>query len=701
MSRTDADIEMAFYDRFFLSKNLEPYPVQEEAFEHIFAGRNIMVTVPTGTGKTMMAKAALFKALQAGQTAVYTTPLRALTEEKYRELAADFGESKVGFATGDYKANRDAPIQVQVAEILWNEIFGGKKTHPADVVVMDEGHYFNDPERGYVWEQSIIGLDPKTQLVILSATVGHAKQFCQWVATTRQVPIELVESTERRVPLHHEYREQYVIEAVRALHEAGDTPAILFTFGRKQCFERARILKSCPRFTTDEEREAIAKEWKRASLGGGVAKELEALLLHGIGVHHAGILPRYKHLVEELTLARLLRFVVSTETIAAGLNLPARTVMFPSLRKHIKGSGRLLTSAEFHQMAGRAGRPQFDTEGLALALAPEEVVQEVRKEIKEAKKRGRKFDEEKLTRTVYSKAKSDAQKKGDVTWDADAHEALVQGQPAPLQSRTKVTAEMVLALGLPDLVSAKETALDLPPSISPNARTITRHLLLPDNERREAEQRLQHVTDNLRALGVIDEHGQQIAGEVIGSIRGLDGLFVYYTLAHHELDHDGWREMLELLVDHNVIHKQLQRKADEKKREWILERLRERRQESPQISFEDVEEEYEREFPRELSGAEKILQEFIGKVPHPELHGGKVQKNVWTMMQTDDISFMDFVEDHDLAREEGSLFSYLARLMKAAKMLHEVTENPHLSNIETAIRSRLAVIDERVMEDLW
>src|SRR3954462_4043612 len=278
---TDGELELQFYEKFLWSRGLEPYPVQGQAIGHIFAGRSLLVTVPTGTGKTLMAKAALHAALGRGHRAIYTTPLRALTEEKYRELCADFGDDNVGFATGDYKVNREAPIQVEVAEILWNRIVAEKHVSPADIVVMDEGHYFNDPERGYVWEQSIIGLDPRTQLVILSATVGRPEQFTHWGELTRRVPMALVESRERKVPLVHEYREDMMIDTVRELAHSGDVPAIIFVFGREQCFEVARLLKSCRRFTTDEEKAKVEEMCNAALLETGVARELRSLLTHG------------------------------------------------------------------------------------------------------------------------------------------------------------------------------------------------------------------------------------------------------------------------------------------------------------------------------------------------------------------------------------------------------------------------------------
>src|SRR3954468_11794879 len=633
---SDGELELSFYDKFLWSRGLEPYPVQEQAVSHIFAGRSVLVTVPTGTGKTVMAKAALHRAMGRGEKAIYTTPLRALTEEKFRELCEDFGEENVGFATGDYKVNREAPIQVEVAEILWNRIVADKHVCPAEIVVMDEGHYFNAPERGYVWEQSIIGLDPRTQLVVLSATVGHPERFCHWVELTRRVPMALVDSRERKVPLVHEFREEMLIDTVRDLAFTGDVPAIVFVFGREQCFEVARLLKSCRRFTSDEEKAKVEAMCDEALLPSGASKELRPLLTHGIGIHHAGILPRYKQLVEQLALARLIKFVVSTETIAAGINLPARTVVFPALRKFVKQQARLVTAAEYHQMSGRAGRPQFDDRGLAITLAPEEIVSELKKKLKDASKRPA-YDEAKIKRGVYSQAVGEAKRKGDIVWTPEVHADLVKGEPAELRSKTKITAEQVLAIGLRDLVEAPalddlqairmaEAEASLPPSMRLDIVTVIENLLLTDRERKELLKVLAQLVDNLKAVGVIDEHGKQIAGQMIRELQGMDGLFIYYVLFNHQLDYVELRQLIEYLIDHDAIQRLLDRKDDDVKREWCRAKLRELRDSNPHITWEDVEAEWDKEHPRPLIKVELIQAELAAKVPHPELHGGRNPK---------------------------------------------------------------------------
>ncbi|HEX7702980.1 MAG TPA: DEAD/DEAH box helicase [Kofleriaceae bacterium] len=705
---TDAELELAFYEQFLWGKGLEPYPVQETAISAIFAGKSVMVTVPTGTGKTLMAKAALFRAFHRRESAVYTTPLRALTEEKYRELGADFGEGNVGFATGDFKVNREAPIQVEVAEILWNRIVADKAVAPADVVVMDEAHYFNDPERGYVWEQSIIGLDPRVQLVVLSATVGHPEKFCQWAEVTRRVPLELIDSRERKVPLVHEFREEMLIETVKGLAHSGDVPAIIFIFGREQCFEVARLLKSCRRFTTDEEKATIEKLCDEALLPSGVAKELRPLLTHGIGIHHAGILPRYKQLVEQLALDRLIKFVVSTETIAAGINLPARTVVFPSLRKFIKKEPRIITAAEYHQMSGRAGRPQFDDRGLAITLAPEQIVSDLKKELKDAAKRPA-YDEMKVKKSVYGRARADAQKHGDLIWTPETHAELVQGEPAELRSKTKITAEQVLAIGLPDLEKVKIGATEaetrmaaveasLPPSMRLDIVTVIDNLLLGDRDRKDLLKVLDQLVANMRALGVLDEHGHQVSGQMIRELQGMDALLTWYILFNHQLEYIELRELVEYLIDHDIIQRQLNRKGEDEKREWMRTKLRELRFDNPHITWDDVEAEWEKEHPRVLTKIELIHQEFSSKIPHPELHGGKKPKSTWAQLEESGLGFLEFVDKHGLEHEEGNLFSYLVRVMNFANKMGEASKLSELNDMADRVKALLARIDLRMVE---
>ncbi|NJK88253.1 MAG: hypothetical protein HC923_01910 [Myxococcales bacterium] len=388
--------------------------------------------------------------------------------------------------------------------------------------------------------------------------------------------------------------------------------------------------------------------------------EFSKLLQHGIGVHHAGVLPSYRRLVEELTADRLLKFVVTTETIAAGINLPAKRCVFPSLKKVIKKDARLLVPAEYHQMAGRAGRPQFDTEGIAITLAPEEVVQEFRRELRETQKRSSgAIGEEKIKKKHYARAKAEAKSKNDVSWDREDHLRLVDGQPAALKSQSKVTAEQILAIGLPDLSAtallgegiastgpsmptedaASGAAQDPMDERAPGLERlditkVISHLLLPDAERWEAHKRLAQITRNLQALGVLDEAGRPLKGEMIGKIRGIDGTFVHFVFENEQLDPPLAREMLEYLIEHDAIQRKLEQVERALRKAWVLERLRELRRESPQITFEDVEAMYEEEHPYVPTRIEVVHQTFLSKLPHPELHGGKRPKQIWAEIET-------------------------------------------------------------------
>jgi len=349
---------------------------------------------------------------------------------------------------------------------------------------------------------------------------------------------------------------------------------------------------------------------------------------------------------------------------------------------------------------------------LAITLAPEEVVSELKKELKDAKKRPA-YDEERVRKGVYNRARSDAQRKGDIAWTPDVHAELVKGEPAELRSKTKITAEQVLAIGLPDLTEKPvlaeadkaaaarmaEAEASLPPSMRLDIVTVIENLLLTERERKELLKVLDQLVANLKAIGVIDEHGKQVSGDMIRLLQGMDGLLIYYVLFNHQLEYVELRELVEYLIDHDIIQRLLDRKGEDAKREWMRTKLREMRDENPQVTWEDVEAAWEKENPRELTRIEVIHSEFSGKVPHPELHGGKKAKNTWAQLEDSGMTFLEFVEKHGLEHEEGNLFSYLVRVMNFARKLHQASQLTEFEDMAERVQKLLARVDVRLVDD--
>lgn len=372
--------------RYFDQLVHQPYPMQEEALLAWFSCRQgVLVCAPTGTGKTLIAEAALFEALHTNTVAYYTTPLIALTEQKYREMQEaavrwGFSSRDVGLVTGNRRENPDAQILVVVAEILFNRLL-----HPeiwdfdcVSAVVMDEFHSFNDPERGIVWEFTLGLLPPHIRTLLLSATVGNAAEFLYWLRTAHGRDLELVVADERKVPLVFQWvPDRLLTEQIESMAEGDEaarkTPALVFCFNREECWSIAEQLKGRDMVARDQQT-AIQEILKDVDLSQGAGPKLKQLLMRGVGVHHAGVLPKYRRLVEDLFQKKLLSVVVCTETLSAGINLPARSVVLPSLVKGPREKRRLIDPSSAHQMFGRAGRPQFDTQGYVFVLAHEDDV---------------------------------------------------------------------------------------------------------------------------------------------------------------------------------------------------------------------------------------------------------------------------------------------------------------------------------------
>ncbi len=363
-----------------------PYPLQEEAILSWFTSeQGVLVCAPTGTGKTLIAEAALFEALHQGSVAYYTTPLVALTEQKFAEMqqAAQrwgFSPELVGLVTGNRRVNPQARVLVVVAEILLNRLLhtAAFDFDQVSAVVMDEFHSFADPERGIVWEFALGLLPAHVRLLLLSATVGNAREFVAWLARCHNRKLDLVEGTERRVPLTYQWvpdelLAEQLVRMARGSPEERLTPALVFAFNREECWTVAEQLKGC-NLVQEPERSQLAREVERLDLRKGAGPKLKQLLIRGVGVHHAGVLPKYRRMVEHLFQRKLLAVCMCTETLAAGINLPARSVVLTSLVKGPAGKQKLIDPSTAHQIFGRAGRPQYDTQGYVFALAHEDDV---------------------------------------------------------------------------------------------------------------------------------------------------------------------------------------------------------------------------------------------------------------------------------------------------------------------------------------
>jgi superfamily II DNA/RNA helicase len=367
-----------------------PYSVQEEALLAWFmAEQGVLVCAPTGTGKTLIAEAALFEALHTGSMAYYTTPLIALTDQKFQEMQAaaerwGFARDEIGLVTGNRKVNPDARILVVVAEILLNRLLhlDAFDFSRVSAVVMDEFHSFADPERGIVWELSLALLPKHIRLLLLSATVGNSAEFVNWLDRCHGRKVELVESFDRKVPLTYRYVPdqflgEFLVDAAKGDETTRKIPALVFCFNRDECWSVAEMLKGLdvlPR----KNKARLNAEVDKYNWPDGVGPKLKQILRRGVGVHHAGLLPFYRRAVEDLFQKKLLSVAVCTETLAAGINLPARSVVMTSLVKGPFGKEKVIDPSTAHQIFGRAGRPQFDTQGFVFALAHEDDVRILR-----------------------------------------------------------------------------------------------------------------------------------------------------------------------------------------------------------------------------------------------------------------------------------------------------------------------------------
>ncbi len=485
----------ALFDAFATwadDQGLSLYPAQEEALMELVSGANVILNTPTGSGKSLVATGAHFTALAHKQRTFYTAPIKALVSEKFCALCDIFGAAEVGMMTGDSSVNPGAPIICCSAEILANIALRDGADADVGQVVMDEFHFYSEPDRGWAWQVPLLEL-PKAQFLLMSATLGDVTRFKDDLTRRTGRETAVVASAERPVPLFFSFGMTPLHEALEELLTTNQTPVYVVHFTQAAALERAQALMSI-NVCTKREKEEIARLIGDFRFSPGFGKTLSRLVRHGIGVHHAGMLPKYRRLVERLAQAGLMKIVCGTDTLGVGINVPIRTVVFTALSKYDGVRTRLLKAREFHQIAGRAGRAGYDTLGTVLVQAPEHVIENE----KALAKLG---DDQKKRRKFVRKKPPE----GMVSWGQPTFDRLVAAEPEPLTSSFQVTHAMLLnVIGRPG-----------------DAFAAMRKLLTDNHEERPAQRR--HIRKaiaiyrGLLAAGIVskldepDEQGRTIA----------------------------------------------------------------------------------------------------------------------------------------------------------------------------------------------
>ena len=487
----DPDDFVGIFDDWVRERGIRLYPAQEEAVLELVLGRHLVLSTPTGTGKSLVALAAHGIALAQGRRSWYTAPIKALVSEKFFQLVEAFGPEKVGMVTGDSSVNPDAPIICCTAEILANFALRQGADADADVVVMDEFHYYADPQRGWAWQVPLLLL-PRAQFLLMSATLGDVSALAEDVERRTGREVAQVTGVSRPVPLDYRYVMTPVHETVEQLLADGLAPVYIVHFAQAAAVERAQALSSA-KVASREQRDAIAEEIGGFRFSPGFGATLSRLIRAGIGVHHAGMLPKYRRLVEQLAQRGLLRVICGTDTLGVGINVPIRTVLFTGLTKYDGVKMRQLSAREFHQIAGRAGRAGYDTAGEVVGEAPEHEIENARGEAKAG---------------VDAKARKKLVKKrapeGFVNWSEASFQRMIAADPETLTSSMQLTAAMLInVIGRPGSdVSARE-----PGSAFSNVRSLMfdNHETLP--KQRMLARRALGIYRTLRAGGVVEQTG--------------------------------------------------------------------------------------------------------------------------------------------------------------------------------------------------
>ncbi|MFJ3590724.1 DEAD/DEAH box helicase [Streptomyces sp. NPDC090231] len=661
----DPDALFEAFSSWTETQGITLYPAQEEALIEVVSGANVILSTPTGSGKSLVAAGAHFAALAQDKVTFYTAPIKALVSEKFFDLCKLFGTENVGMLTGDASVNADAPVICCTAEVLAAIALRDGKYADIGQVVMDEFHFYAEQDRGWAWQIPILEL-PQAQFVLMSATLGDVRMFEEDLTRRTGRPTSVVRSATRPVPLSYEYRLTPITETITELLDTRQSPVYIVHFTQASAVERAQSLMSI-NMCTKEEKEKIADLIGNFRFTTKFGQNLSRYVRHGIGVHHAGMLPKYRRLVEKLAQAGLLKVICGTDTLGVGVNVPIRTVLFTALTKYDGTRVRTLRAREFHQIAGRAGRAGFDTAGFVVAQAPEHVVENE----KLVKKAG---DDPKKKRKVVRKKAPE----GFVAWSETTFDKLIQSDPEPLTSRFRVTHTMLLS------VIARPG----------NAFEAMRHLLEDNHEPRKAQ--LRHIRQAIaiyRSLldgGVVERlETPDAEGRIVRLTVDLQQNFALnqplstFALAAFELlDADSPSYALDMV---SVVESTL----DDPRQILAAQQNKARGEAIGQMKADGIEYEERMEllqdvtYPKPLS--ELLWHAYdVYRQSHPWVGDHPVSpKTVVRDMYERAMTFTEFTSNYELARTEGIVLRYLAGAYKALE--HTIPDDLKSEDLEDLI----------------
>jgi superfamily II RNA helicase len=695
------DVLLGRFLEYAEGRRLQLYPAQESALLELFDEKNVILNTPTGSGKSLVATALHFQAIAKGRRSIYTCPIKALVNEKFMALCREFGPDNLGLCTGDASINRDAPILCCTAEILANIALREGSAANVQEVIMDEFHYYADRERGVAWQVPLLTL-PQARFLLMSATLGDTAFFEEELTRLTGRPTVAVTSTDRPVPLEHAYSELPLAKTLESLVADGKAPVYVVHFTQLEAAQSAQDFTSLNVCTRDE-KAVIANTLEGFKFTSPYGPEIKKWLRHGIGLHHAGLLPKYRVLIEQLAQKGLLKVICGTDTLGVGINVPIRTVLFTRLCKFDGQKTGILSARDFHQIGGRAGRKGFDDKGWVVAQAPEHVIENLKLA-------------EKSARDGKKTVKRQPPEKNFVNWDKNTFLCLISAPPERLTSRFHVTHGMLLNVlsrkgdGCAAMLKLIRDCHETPKARKAHTqrawqlfrslldRKIVEFINPRSNRHEKAPSEKSEISQSLLTSGAT---GRKLRVNVElqddFSMDQVLSLYLLETIPLMDPEAPDYALVLLTLVESIledpdiILRKQLDKVKDRKMAEMKMEGIEydQRMEELEKLEHPKP----NREFVYSTFNAFAARHPWVGE---ENIHPKSIVREMFEEFR----SFADYIKLYELQRAEGVLLRHLNSVFKVlAQTVPDAAKNDQVREMELYLGTMIRQVDSSLLDE--